>query len=453
MLIDLLRSAAAAAPARAAIIGPEGEVSYAACLTRAEAVAAALRSAGIDRFGSAVAGPEDIVVLLAAASAAGSEACLYPRDLDTGAIGSLARTFGHRVVVTDGDVKVAGVETVGFQSLVDAAPVLLPRPERTPVLILTTGTTGAQKGARHDWARLVQAVRRPDAAAGTRWLLAYNLNQFAGIQILLHVLRSGASLVVPATRRAEEVVDAIRDHGVTHVSATPTFWRLVVGLLESRGAESLRLEQITLGGEATPAGLIERLRRLFPAARISHVYAGTEFGSAVSVNDGLSGLPLSVLERPADAEVQLRVVDGELHARSRVGMLGYHESDDDESGWRATGDLVEIRDDRIHFVGRTTEMINVGGAKIHPLPLEELACSVPGVQLAAVYGRPNPVTGQIVAMDVVTEPGADVQAVETAIRAVCESLPAAGRPRRIRFVPELEVRGNKLIRNETGSSQ
>ena len=41
----------------------------------------------------------------------------------------------------------------------------LPHPDQSPVLILTTGTTGAQKGARHDWSRLVRAVRTPDEEA------------------------------------------------------------------------------------------------------------------------------------------------------------------------------------------------------------------------------------------------------------------------------------------------
>lgn len=101
-----------------------------------------------------------------------------------------------------------------------------------------------------------------------------------------------------------------------------------------------------------------------------------------------------------------------------------------------------------HFIGRTSEIINVGGAKVHPLPVEELICSVEGVQLAAVYGRPNAVTGQIVAVDVVASPDAVIAALPARIHEKCRQLPAAGRPRRIRVVPELELRGSKLLRHE-----
>jgi acyl-coenzyme A synthetase/AMP-(fatty) acid ligase len=312
------------------------------------------------------------------------------------------------------------------------------------VLILTTGTTGRPKGVRHDWARLVNSVRHPDDRSGARWLLAYNLNQFAGIQIVLHVLASRATLVAGASPQPRDAVEAMRALGVTHVSATPTFWRLALPRL---GEDELRIEQITLGGEAVPDPLLDQLKRRFPGVRISQVYAANEFGSAVSVRDGRAGLPLSVLDRDEGAEVQFRIVDGELHARSRVGMLGYLGEGDSGDGWRPTGDLVEVRGDRIHFVGRSSEIINVGGVKVHPLPVEEAVGAVEGVEIARAYGRANPVAGQIVALDVVPVEGADTDALAGAIRAACAGLPPAAQPRRIRFVESLEMRDTKLARS------
>lgn len=446
MLIEFLRRGAQAAPDQPAVISAGRPVSYAECLARSEDVARGLRVRGIERFGSAVDDPADVLAVLAGASAVGSEACLYPRWLGDGELDDFATRFGHATVVTDGDRALAEGRGLSLDELPRSEGELPAPPPRAPVLILTTGTTGTQKGARHDWARLAAAVRHPDDAAATRWLLAYNLNQFAGVQILLHVLVSRGTLVVATSNRPADGIDAMREARVTHASATPTFWRLLAGSLDAGSARELALAQITLGGEPAPASLIARLRELFPAARISHVYAGTEFGSAVSVRDGAAGLPRSVLDRADDADVQLRISDGELQVRSRVGMLGYHEGDDVDAGWHSTGDLVEVRGDRIEFVGRTTDVINVGGAKVHPLPIEELACAVQGVTMAVAYGRPNPITGQIVALDVVAAAGADPERLEEQIRDACEGLPRAGRPRRIRFVDEIETRGNKLRR-------
>lgn len=428
-------------------------LSYAEGVARAEAVAGGLAARGIDRFAVAVDDPADALVAVAASTVIGAEACLYPRDIDSARSRALARSFGHETIVADGRTAPAAPAVCTLDELAATGPVVsAAEPDRFPVLVLTTGTTGAPKGARHDWARLAGRVRAAGASGDERWLLAHDLHQFAGLQVLLHVLAAGATLVAPAGRGPRESIAEIRRRRVTHVSATPTFWRLLAGALDAETAAGLPLVQITLGGEAAPESLLARLRALFPEARISHVYAGTEFGSVVSVGDGRAGLPASVLERSDDAGAQLRIVDGELEVRSRAGMLGYHGEPDREEGWRRTGDLVDVRDGRVHFVGRRSEIINVGGAKVHPLPIEEVVASVEGVALAAAYGRASPVTGQIVALDVVAAPGAEPARVEAAIRTACEALPRPARPQRIRFVGELEVRGNKLIRGAEAAS-
>ncbi len=448
MLIELLRQAATKAPEHPAVISAERSDTYAECLARSEAIARGLRQRGIARFGCAVTSPNDVVALLAGSSAVGSEACVYPAGLDRDGLNRLASAFGHQTIVTDHDHDQGAVQALPIDALPVLSGSLGRTPEQRPVLILTTGTTGVPKGARHDWTRLVGTVRRPDESPGRRWLLAYNLNQFGGVQVLLHLLASRATLVAAASPDAKDVIEAIRVHGVTHVSATPTFWRLITGRLDAEQAAELPLQQITLGGEAVNDALLQKLNRLFPQARISQIYGATEFGTAVSVGDGRSGLPLSVLERDENAPVRLRIVDGELQMRSRIGMLGYYEGAEADGEWRPTGDIVEVRGDRIHFVGRTSEIINVGGVKVHPLPVEELVCSVEGVEMAAVYARSNPVTGQIVAVDVVASAGADTKALGAQIRAACESLPGAGRPRRVRFVDALNLRGHKVVRHE-----
>ncbi len=437
MLIDLLRAAARRDPQQPAVLARGTTTTYRDLVERAEALVPTVARPELQRFGCRVDDVATLVGLLAAAAVVGSEPCIYPASLDAAGVEELARRLGHDLVVTDavvGDWK-AESDT--------ASP---PGGPAAPLLVLTTGTTGLPKAARHDWTRLAAGVRHREPAPEHRWLLAYNLNQFAGLQVLLHVLVSGATLVVPASIQPRDAVDAMVTEQVTHASATPTFWRFLVGSLDEATAGRIPLRQITLGGEAVPGPLLARLGELFPGARTSQVYASTEFGSGVSVTDGLHGLPLSVLERGPDADVQYRIVDGELHARSSVGMLGYLGGDEAADGWRPTGDLVEVVGDRITFVGRVGDTINVGGVKVHPLPVEEAVAAVPGVRMARVYGRPNPLSGSIVAVDVVPADGALAEAIEDAIRAACAALPPAAQPRRIRFVDDLEVRGGKLVR-------
>jgi acyl-CoA synthetase (AMP-forming)/AMP-acid ligase II len=236
------------------------------------------------------------------------------------------------------------------------------------------------------------------------------------------------------------------------VSATPTYWRFL--LAEIAGSPPPELVQITLSGEAVSATLLEQLRAAFPTAHVTQVYGASEFGSNTTVSDGRNGLATTVLERSDDADVAFRIVDGELWVRSRIGMLGYYgeAAPENPDGWRPTGDLADVVDGRIQFRGRASEVINVGGVKVHPLSVEERVTAVPGVRMARVYGRPNPLSGAIVAVDVIAEPGVDPDMLKDAIRIGCGELVPAARPRSIKIVDSLTTAGHKIIRRAVDDS-
>jgi len=105
-----------------------------------------------------------------------------------------------------------------------------------------------------------------------------------------------------------------------------------------------------------------------------------------------------------------------------------------------------VVDDRIMFRGRKSEVINVGGVKVHPLPIEERVSQVPGVALAHAFGRASKLVGHIVALEVVPTEGVDEEELRTAIREATADLPPAARPRSIKFVSTMDTAGNKLRR-------
>ena len=451
MLNELLLAGAESTPDKPLVISSHGTTTYAEAVARAEAFAAGLRERQITRFGCRVADVAELIALLAASSALGVEACMYAAAATDEEIATIAEHFKHDVLFTLADDAMAqNPKALVLDTLAAEASggELATTPAACPLLILTTGTTGLPKGARNDWVRLVTTHKQRVGSVDARWLVAHVPNQFAGLGVLLHCLASGATLIVPDAYNPRAALAAMREHGITHASATPTFWRFLLGLMEGDSQPKPQMLQITMAGEAIPSALVDDIHAAFPDARISQIYGATEFGSSVSVGDARNGLPLSVLERPDDADVQFKIVDGELHVRSRIGMLGYYGSEDVGDSWRPTGDLVEVRDGRIFFAGRSTEIINVGGVKVSPLPIEDAIGRVPGVALAHVYGRNNAVSGQIVQVDVVASPGVDEEELEDLIRESCESLPEASQPRRIRFVEDLDIRDTKIARKK-----
>jgi acyl-CoA synthetase (AMP-forming)/AMP-acid ligase II len=461
-MIWLLGQAAAIRPRHIAVLTDETAVTYDELLFDARCVAAGLRERQITRFAIVERDAALIVRLLAGAALAGAEPCQYQPDISPVDFAAEAAALEHAVLVTRRDDLNGSRTLIRPTQLTADEPLQRPSGinDPQPILIRTTGTTGLPKAARHDWRRLARTVERVVPRPHQRWLLAYGPHQFAGIQILQHVLASQATLVAPFPRRPRDGLAALLREGVTCLSATPTYWRFLLAEARSQDVELPPLEQVTLGGEASPADLLARLRAEFPDARISHVYASTEFGSVASVRDGRPGLPIESLYSEANPEAHVRVVDGELWVRARAGMLGYADADAEvgdaettptevSAEWRATGDLVEITDDRVVFRGRSSEVVNVGGTKVHPLPIESLITALDRVAMARVFGRPNPLMGAIVAAEVV--PIAGVEAAEhddlrREIMAALADLPRPWQPRSLKFVHAIETRGEKTIR-------
>ena len=425
-------------------------MTYGQLAAQARDVAAHLRASNAERVAVAVDDPVTSLVVLIGCAHAGIEACVLPRAATDETVVSTAERLGSATIVTSRALDGTRVlkPSALFEVIADDA-----RSEPAAdgsVLVLTSGTSsGAPRAARHLWSRLVAPLEAIRPTPEQRWLLSYGLNQFGGLQVVLHVFAAGATLYVPDSFQPRHAGPLLTRWSITHASGTPTFWRFA--LLELAGETPPPLTQITLSGEPVPESVLADLRNRFPAAHISQVYAATEFGAAITVKDGLPGIPEQLLT--ARDHIQFEVRNGELWVKSKSSMLGYRdagsngaEEDLDTAEWRPTGDIAEIIDGRLHFRGRTSEVINVGGVKVHPVPIEERIAAVDGVVVVRVSGRPNPVVGAIVAAEVVVAPGHDPESVTSAIRTACEDLPPSWRPRSIKVVDGLLTTGNKIAR-------
>jgi acyl-coenzyme A synthetase/AMP-(fatty) acid ligase len=132
---------------------------------------------------------------------------------------------------------------------------------------------------------------------------------------------------------------------------------------------------------------------------------------------------------------------------------GRLESAVEAEGWTSTGDLVEIRDDRVIFVGRETDFINVGGYKVNPNKVEQVLRRLAGVANVRVFGQTSSVTGQIVACEVVPSAGVTKETLLQAIRErAVEQLDRYHRPRIINIVDRIQLsRAGKVKRNDDPS--
>lgn len=330
-----------------------------------------------------------------------------------------------------GDIVSPDGSAVGVQAppgvLVESAPPLWDGSTRW--VLFTSGTTGIPKRIEHTLSSLIRTVRPRVAGPALVWGLLYEPNRMAGLQVLLHCLLSGQSLVAPERDLSlGDRIDALRDGGVNALSATPTLWRRILLL----GAHhEWKMRQITLGGEIADQAVLSTLAHEFPGARITHVFASTESGAAFSVSDGRAGFPAEFLD-DCPSGVRLEIRNGILH------VLNPHSSAAEADGFVSTDDRVELVDDRVMFRGRATGVVNIGGSNIWPEEVESLLRLHPCVQDAGVKAAPNPITGNVLVATVVAADDAYRQALPGILRRwVRERATSAHVPARVRIVDEL----------------
>jgi len=322
----------------------------------------------------------------------------------------------------------------GWQVLAGEAllPACGPVPEDVAIGVITSGTTGTPRVVAHTLTSLTTV--RPGGPA-RRWVLPFSPGTYAWWQLVTLAAADPAQELVAIDRedldRWWEVAGAAR---ATAISSTPTFWRRTLLAAEEPALRALPLAQVTLGGEPVDQPILDRLRALFPAARLTHIYASSEAGACVAVHDGREGFPAAWLHAARPSGLALRLRGERLEVRSPHAAPALRER------WIDTGDVVERRDDRIVVRGRagSAGIVNVGGTKVATATVEAALRAHPAVAWARAYGRRAPLVGEIVAGEVAPVHGAQV--TEPELIAFCAArLPEAAVPRRLRIVDAVPI--------------
>lgn len=384
---------------------------------------------------------------------------ILPPDADPAHLDAvIAAAEIDAIVTSDGTLSYAALELplrVNCAPSITLVEALPPARVFTEWLMMTSGTTGVPKLVLHTLATLTAAVRAPSAAnGGAVWGTFYDIRRYGGLQMLLRALLSGASMVLSSVGEpVGEHLERLAEHTVTNLAGTPSHWRRA---LMSPASRAIAPRYVRLSGEIADQAILDALRAAFPRARIGHAYASTEAGVAFDVNDGLAGFPASYIGAVRDG-VAMKVVDGALRIRSPRAAPRYVGSAQklvDADGFIDTGDIVELRGDRYHFVGRNGGIINIGGLKVHPEEVEAVINRHPLVRMSLVRRKQSPVTGSLVVADVVLNApeqgeGARQTAVKDDILRHCRTALARHKvPAAISFVPTLNVGGatGKLLR-------
>jgi long-chain acyl-CoA synthetase len=476
-LADLLSNSTAARPDHVAIRLDDLELPYAALDDAAARVAGLLRAKGVepgDRvgimlpnvpyfpacyFGALRAGAAVVPmnVLLKEREVAyylgdaGAKLLFAWHEFADAAHAGAEQAGTECVLVEPGELEalLARIEPVAEVTERDAAD--------TAVILYTSGTTGAPKGAELTHGNLLRNVEVSveifglDERAVTLGALPlfHAFGQTCGLNATIAV--AGTLTLLPRFDggKALEIIERDR---VTVFEGVPTMYAAMLHHPRATEADVSVLEVCVSGGAAMPVEVMRAFEQRF-GCQILEGYGLSETSPVASFNrrdrerkPGSIGVPVE--------GVEMRVVDdegtelprgevGEIVIRGHNVMKGYWQRADataaaiDADGWFRTGDMARIDEDGFFFiVDRKKELVIRGGFNVYPREIEEVVYEHPAVREAAVVGVPHDTLGEEVGVAIALKVGVEASAAE--LREFVKARVAAYKyPRKVWFVDEL----------------
>jgi acyl-CoA synthetase (AMP-forming)/AMP-acid ligase II len=314
----------------------------------------------------------------------------------------------------------------------------LKKNKKPGLVLFSSGSTGEPKAMVHDLDRLISSYKGKSTKS-LRILVFLMFDHIGGINTLFNAVATGLTMVLPQNRDATYVASLIEKHGVNILPASPTFLNLLLMSNAHRDYDLSSLRLITYGTEPMPDSLLTRLHEQFPRAKFVQTFGTSETG----INKTKSKSSDSTYMKLAEGDIEHKIVDGELWLRSDTQIEGYINRSNEnftEDGWFKTGDIVEEDDDGyIKIVGRSKEVINVGGEKVKPTEVESEVMKMDKVDDCLAYGEDNPITGEVVNIDVVWSDSNDKGDIRKEIKQFCnDKMPKHKIPAKINLVEEVK---------------
>ncbi|MFM1989018.1 MAG: hypothetical protein RJA99_1975 [Pseudomonadota bacterium] len=327
-------------------------------------------------------------------------------------------------------------------------------PQDPASLLYSSGTTGFPKGVTLTQHNVSTNVATAAAASGyrsdDRLALFLPLFHVYGQNYILNGAVSVGATVCLFRRFVPDVVlEAIERDRITMFFGVPTIFIGLLGMdLSTRDLSSIRYEMSA--ASTMPEEVSRRWTERF-GRRIFEGYGLTECSPFAAYNDAHEHRFGSVGRAVRDFSIAIHDPSGRELPRGEWGeivirgpgvMAGYWNRPQETTealrdGWLHSGDVGRMDEDGyVYIVDRVKDMINVSGFKVWPAEVEQYLYRMPGVHECAVYGIPDPVKDEQVAVALVAVPGSGLTGQQV-IDWCREHLAAYKVPVRVDVVDEL----------------
>lgn len=273
-------------------------------------------------------------------------------------------------------------------------------------ILFTTGTTGKQKGVMISKDAILANAENLISAQGFTSKLAFiicgPINHIGSLSKLWPMIVVGGTIIITS---------GMKDIDAFFQSTELPYWKFATFLVPAsirmlQRFEKERLKRISekfdfieTGGAAFMESDMEELCRIFPNTRLYNTYASTETG-IISTHDfchnGCIGGCVGNVMKHSQVSI---TEEGIISCKGKTLMNGY--AGDEaltqsvlKNGTLYTSDIGFLdSSERLRIIGRKGDVINIGGYKVMPTEIEEIASAYVGVCDCICVRVPHPILG------------------------------------------------------------
>lgn len=335
----------------------------------------------------------------------------------------------------------AGAVAVPLEKMMDIEPYSVP--QGVADILFTTGTTGKSKGVMISHSTILANAENLIAAQGFHhdltFIICGPLNHIGSLSKVYPIIMVGGTLhILEGMKDLNAFFAAMDDveNGMMQAEASerhgnrkfatflvPASIRMLLSFAPERLSNYAdKIEFIETGAAPISHSDMEKLCELLPKSRLFNTYASTETGIIATYDYNHGECVAGCLGKPM-RHSHFFVVDEDGHKLSApmsVGkvvcsgktlMSGYYG---DEAltqsvlidGTLYTSDLGEIdAEGRLHLKGRDGDTINVGGYKVNPTEVEDVALALSSVKDCVCIPVNHRVLGTVLKLLVVLQDG------------------------------------------------
>ncbi len=439
-LLEIVALHATKQPDKRCIVDKTCEVSYSEYWRIVQSIASFLKAKGLKQGDRVVVQALQSISFVATAMGiqlAGGIFVPIEQSAKDERVEEIAKETEARIVIRTRPVRY-DADFVNLNEIVELADkvvvvkdeLVFPVEDDIAEILFTTGTTGDSKGIVLSHRSIVSVAQ--NVAYGVEMksnnveLIPVPVSHSYGLRSYYASMYIGSSVVLmDSLVFLERFFTAIEEYGVTSLALVPAAIEMILKLSKNRlGDYSAQLDYVQSGSAALSEDLKGELCRLLPDSRLYNFYGSTEAGRCCVIDYQKDTGKISCIGKPSH-NATVCIVDKEGLAidssREQVGLLAVSGGMNMNCYWRdldatsrvlvdgkvITSDLAYIEDEYVYYVGRESDVINVGGKKVIPTEIENIANQHKSVSECICSKTKDALMGQVPKLYVVIKEGHD----------------------------------------------